>query len=387
MEDREAIMKITRHNYEEYFVLYIDNELGSGDRCQVELFVQENADLKEELDWLLQSRLIPDASIMFDNKEQLMKSSFSGSINTTNYQEWLLLYTDNELSAEQKITVEQFAATHPAIKAELGILQKTKLQAEAGIVFPNREILYRKEKKVRVVPIRWWKIAVAAGLLIGISTTAFIVFNKNDITKEGIVSGNASDIKSTPEDSVDQQKGETINPVNPIPAENSNNKIKNEEIEINNPVVITDKKIITPKEKIIWPSVLPIKESEQVVANTANIEKKKSNELPQPTYNPNVNGGVEPIAKIDLPDKGSLTKPKETNVNSSVTPHSSQPLDHVIAAASKESDDPIDAEQPGRKNKLRGFFRKITRTFEKNTNIKATDDEDRLLLGGLAIKL
>jgi hypothetical protein len=43
--------------------------------------------------------------------------------------------------------------------------------------------------------------------------------------------------------------------------------------------------------------------------------------------------------------------------------------------------------EPGRKNKLRGFFRKITRTFEKTTNMKATDDEDRLLVGGLAIRL
>ena len=69
-----------------------------------------------------------------------------------------------------------------------------------------------------------------------------------------------------------------------------------------------------------------------------------------------------------------------------VTPGNSQSLNNVVTAASVESIDPNDAE-PGKKNKLRGFFRKVTRTFEKATNIKATDDEDRLLLGGLAIKL
>lgn len=82
-----------------------------------------------------------------------------------------------------------------------------------------------------------------------------------------------------------------------------------------------------------------------------------------------------------------LTNIKETNRIPSVTPNSAQPLDNVVTAASKVSVDPVDEERPGRKNKLRGFFRKVTRTFEKNTNIKATDDEDRLLLGGLAIKL
>jgi hypothetical protein len=41
----------------------------------------------------------------------------------------------------------------------------------------------------------------------------------------------------------------------------------------------------------------------------------------------------------------------------------------------------------GKKNKLRGFFRKVTRTFEKRTNIDPTDQDNRLLVGGLAIKL
>ena len=45
-----------------------------------------------------------------------------------------------------------------------------------------------------------------------------------------------------------------------------------------------------------------------------------------------------------------------------------------------------DEDPGGKKSKLRGFFRKLTRTFEKTTNIDATD-EDRVLIGGLAFKL
>ena len=44
------------------------------------------------------------------------------------------------------------------------------------------------------------------------------------------------------------------------------------------------------------------------------------------------------------------------------------------------------AQSGGKKSRFRGIFRKLTRTFEKNTNINAADD-DRVLIGGLAIKL
>jgi len=381
-------MNITRHNYEEYFILYMDNELSSEDRRRVNLFVQENPDLKNELDWLMQSRLVSDASLVFDNKEQLMKTSGAESINTTNYEEWLLLYTDNELTTEQKIVVEKFAADHPAIQEELALLQKTKFQPEQEIIFHNKELLYRKEEKVRVIAINWRKIAVAAALLVAVSTTALIVFNnKKTGTTDKIASAKKSDIESTPV-VPDQSTGVTTN-TNPIAAENSGNKAGKEESVINSPVVTIDKKAIVPKEKNIQRSVLPVKEDAPVVAENT-VEKKKTNDLPEPKYNPNVNNNIRedsPIAQIDLPVKRSLTNPIENIQPSDVTPGNSQSLNNVVTAASVESIDPTDAEQPGKKNKLRGFFRKVTRTFEKATNIKATDDEDRLLLGGLAIKL
>ncbi|MEP7373330.1 MAG: hypothetical protein ABI675_08030 [Chitinophagaceae bacterium] len=375
-------MMITRHNYEEYFILYMDNELASEDRRLVELFVQENADLKDELDWLMQSRLAPDASIVFDNKKQLMKSSGAESININNYEEWLLLYTDNELTAEQKGTVEKFAAAHPAIQEGLQLLQKTKFQPEQEITFHNKELLYRKEEKVRVIAINWRKIAVAAVLLVTISTTALIVFNKKKPAGPAteIASAKKPEIKSTPANP-DRSAGVTTN-TNPIAEDNSSNKAQVKEAVINSPVVTIDKKTIAPKEKNIQRSVLPAKEDAPVVAVT-NSEKKKTNDLPEPKYNPNVTTHIEqdnPIVLNDIQVKESLTFPKENIKGQVVTPGNSQSLDNVVTASSIE-------EQPGKKNKLRGFFRKVTRTFEKATNIKATDDEDRLLLGGLAIKL
>jgi hypothetical protein len=39
------------------------------------------------------------------------------------------------------------------------------------IVFPNKEVLYRREKDVRVISMQWWKVAVAAVLVISAGIT------------------------------------------------------------------------------------------------------------------------------------------------------------------------------------------------------------------------
>lgn len=66
-------MLINRHNYEEYFILYMDNELSADERRMVEAFAAKHPDLKDELDSLLQYKLEPDSNIAYAGKDELMK--------------------------------------------------------------------------------------------------------------------------------------------------------------------------------------------------------------------------------------------------------------------------------------------------------------------------
>ena len=75
-------------------------------------------------------------------------------------------------------------------------------------------------------------------------------------------------------------------------------------------------------------------------------------------------------------------KKVEALTNPVVTTKSTQPSNYSNASFIEE-----ESQQNEKKNKLRGFFRKITRTLEKRTNIDATDDDGKLLIAGLAIKL
>lgn len=371
-------MKLNRNNYEEYFILYLDNELGSEDRREVEDFANENPDLKAELDILLQSKFSPDTDITFNHKESLMAGD-SSSISMNNYEEWLLSYTDNELTAEERKDVEGFVAQYPSVKKELDLLQQTKLQPEE-IVFPDKESLYRKEEKVRVVTMRWWRIAAAAVLLIGISTTAIVLMNnKSGEGKVDIAKKVQPSIK-IPTDNNDVKQTEDITPENQEAIAGNESAIQQEPV---NPVAARKEKKI-PAEKNAQP--VTVKQEEPVIVQTNNLAR--------PENNPNIKGKVDPDNNADVVVK---TTPKETLTNSkentgiiNVTPKTDDTYNNQETALGnqRENPDAIFASNDGKKNKLRGFFRKVTRTFEKRTNIKATDDDDdRLLIAGLAIKL
>ena len=69
-------MNINRNNYEEYFLLYADNELTKAERKMVEVFVKENPELKEEFCMLKLTIRLPDEDIKLEDKSFLMKKEF-----------------------------------------------------------------------------------------------------------------------------------------------------------------------------------------------------------------------------------------------------------------------------------------------------------------------
>lgn len=371
-------MSINRHNYEEFFILYMDNELSSEQRREVEQFVQANADLKEELDMLQQSKLIMDDTIIFDDKELLLKPA--GHIDLTNYEEWLLLYTDNELDAEQKRAVERFAASHPSVSEELNILQKSRLQPET-IIFPDKASLYRKEERTRsVVMMRWTRIAVAAVLLFAVSIGGFVFINRNNEGTAGPANGGVARL--------DESKNNKLNQTPPVTNRN-------------NGVNVTGRETAASKNEqnpshVIREEAQPRQTgaSTQFAVNRSNTVRNAQDEETINTDEPSAETAVYQPRNIqsNIKDDG-ITKPEASyaslrNLQQNKPVIAVTPID-LDALDLQTPDDGLNyANTSERKNsKLRGFFRKVTRTIEKTTNIKTTDDDDRLLVAGLAIRL
>ena len=136
-------MKINRHNYETFFLLYADNELSAEERMIVEEFVQDNPDLKPELESFIET-ILPSEDIAYPSTGALYKHE----IIFDNLQEELLLHLDGELDETSKKVIEHSINTNGQVEKEWMLWQQTKLDSRDKIIFSDKQRLYRHEKRV-----------------------------------------------------------------------------------------------------------------------------------------------------------------------------------------------------------------------------------------------
>lgn len=353
-------MNINRHNYESFFLLYIDNELSVQERNALELFVQENADLQEELDMLKQSVVKADNTV-FEGKNKLFKPA----ILLPETAEQLLLYIDEELTIAAAEQFELVLSNDDSLNTQLHLFQQTKLSPTDKIIFVNKELLYRQEKN-KVIPFGWWKLAVAA-VFIGVVIwgTSIYLNNKTNIA-----------INETAHN----------NPVKPI------KKIENVPVHIS-PVEIaittlpltntaekrSIKKVITVQPKLKSNAVL-LPENKNL-AMEQKIKNQPDNHLPKPYFenfnntgsNKNELANVTPqtlqntISNSTISAKVNKVKPAETNNNVYTAVFTNNSDENKEDRFTFSDDEP-------KKSKLSGFLRKAKRVLERNTKMKSGDD-------------
>ena len=284
--------KINRNNYEEYFLLYADNELDAETKLAVENFIQQNADLTVELEMLLQTKSLPD-NIEFTDKELLLKTE-GNSINVSNHEEYFLLYIDNELSAAKREEVERYVLQHPKLQDEFTMLKQAVLTPE-DISYGSKEDLYHTEKR-RTVLLKPWRFAAAA-IFIGVCAVGILLLQKNKVQNAVAVNHPAQ---------IQQKK--TATKQNPVTVNS----------------IDSTKQITQPQQQTIAQQSLPEKENKNAIAVTS-VKKKREDMTKSPAAKINNDGQQVSEQNHTVITHNTIVKeqkepPVETNNDVAVVP-------------------------------------------------------------------
>lgn len=156
-------MNINIKNYEEFFLLYADNELTDVQKQIVEMFVKSNPLLKKDFDDILSTVQSPE-SISYTDKSFLFKNPLESFIDLNNCEKRFVEYHDGALNEEKRSFTETFLSENEEFKEAFELIGKARLEADLDIMYPGKEDLYRHVAKVRY--FSFMKMAVAAAVLV-----------------------------------------------------------------------------------------------------------------------------------------------------------------------------------------------------------------------------
>jgi len=244
-------MNITRDNYESFAVDFLEGNLNADQIDQFLDFLNQNPDLKEEMQ-LFECVSLPEEEIVFSGKKQLYKSN---SDSKSIHENRAIAYLEGDLAPEDRKLFEEDLIRIPELKKQYELFVKTRL-------IPNPEIKYTEKKKIyrksgTVILMNWVSRAAAVMLLVwGIGS----LFPEGNPTQPPAGKEVIADVKPkpiTPEVKVEPKVEEPV-----LLAKKE--KVKNTEI-------IISKDIQNPSEKI----------SEEKLTENVIVPERDSNYVPE----------------------------------------------------------------------------------------------------------
>ena len=376
---------ITRNNYEEFFLLYVDNELSPADRQAVERFVEAHPDLQEEWELLLQCRVAPDEAPAFPGKELLLQFEDPSLINPVNYEAWFLSYIDGELDEPGRRAVIDFVRLHPEKNIELQRLQLAVNIPDPAIVFPDKESLYRRDEKRRIAWLPFARIAAAALVLGAVGLLVFHPFRASQSLAKKEPSA-LSPIVVT-----DTPASATADATRPLqaPAQTPGG----EKATPAQPIIKKHLATVTPRATdslhLYKHRQATNEEKETAVPVLAKTDppvpdKAIASVKVQPADN-NPVGEADPAARLAAIDPKTIDRTRNTPA-AKVASGSFATQALLSQTVAYTEDEPMEERASPKKNKLRGIFRKVTRALEKPSS-RAEDEDRKVLIGSFQFAL
>lgn len=146
--------RITRHNYEEFFLDYHEGKLTNEEKSMVLLFIETNADLQEEFYSFTNVCLEP----MEDSRME--KSDLYNGPHHSNREDYFIGLIEGDLTDSELSQTHDLIRDNEAYQLELSVFEKTKLMPQA-LIFPEKKQL---KKSTKVIPLLKFAVPAAAAV-------------------------------------------------------------------------------------------------------------------------------------------------------------------------------------------------------------------------------
>jgi hypothetical protein len=170
--------KITLHNYEAFYLDFLEGNLSEEEQAMLELFLADHPECKVDFDEI---QILPSKKEkqLNDFDKQLLKQTDFNLLTVSNstIEVLLIAKTENLLNPNKIKEVDAFLATNIDLQKIERELIATQLKADLGIVYEDKKHL-KKERKI--IPM-WSIVASIAAIFILFFT---LNFEMNNVTKQ-----------------------------------------------------------------------------------------------------------------------------------------------------------------------------------------------------------
>jgi hypothetical protein len=199
-------MKIDRSNYEIWLIDWLDGNLNDFQLEQLQHFLTENPDLKEESDELTMFRLNP-AGKSFLHKKQLKKTV--ADLPRSQFEYFSVAYLENDLSADEKTELLEIIEHDQEKKISFELVQKMRL-SPGNLSYKHKNRLIKRT--IAQNAIRWSIVGLSAAAIVtlviitSVSKSREINIDSNK-TAQTVSADSSSPKKASGIASIDEKKG------------------------------------------------------------------------------------------------------------------------------------------------------------------------------------
>lgn len=279
---------ITRNNYEEFFLDYIEEEISAQNKELLEAFLVQHPDLKKELDEMMGKDFTCEATSVKTEFASLKKIPFQA-----NFDDFCIAHLEGDLNKYEKKAFENFIASQPEKEKDLNLYHKIKLTANTSLVFTDKKGLKRRNKAIVFRQFVFTTLATAASIAILFSVWTTEIETGNSNLKPELVSHNTNSQvpdrdttkKSVPEKvkTVDKKSNKSKEADKPKKTKIKGKIINKQIIKID---ALPQRSEVQKKEEInklevtqllADNKIVPIENSHQVISELAKVNATKTN--------------------------------------------------------------------------------------------------------------